>query len=67
MRADGDDAKWIDGRMASIVVALDVIHVHCAAHAWDLENVFAVIQQIRVFPYQFLVAFEVNRINLHDV
>lgn len=38
----------IDRRMASIVVPFDVIHLDCAAHSRNLENVFGVVEQIRV-------------------
>lgn len=61
-----DDPERVNRRVASIVMLLDVIHVHCATHSGDLENVFRVVEQIRILPYEFLVAFEVDRINLHQ-
>jgi hypothetical protein len=48
MWAKRNDPKWIDRRMASIVMPLDVFHVDCTTHARDLKNVFGVIKQIRV-------------------
>lgn len=59
-----DDPKRIDRRVASIVMLLDMFHVYSAAHTWDLENFFRVIEQIWVLAEKFLVAFEMNRINL---
>lgn len=59
-----DDPKRVDRRVASIVMLLDVIHVNRATHTGDLENVFRVVEQIRILPYEFLVAFEVDCINL---
>lgn len=61
-----DDPERVNRRVASIVMLLDVIHVHRATHSGDLENVFRVVEQIWILPYEFLVAFEVDRINLHQ-
>lgn len=49
VRTLGNDTKWIDGRMASIVMLLDMFHVHCTAHPSNLENILCVIEKIRVF------------------
>ena len=54
----------IDRRVASIVMLLDMFHIYSAAHTWDLENVFRVIEQIHVLAKKFLVALEMNCINL---
>lgn len=59
-----DDPIRIDRRVASIVMLLDMFHVYSAAHTWHLENVFSVIEQIRVLAKKFLVALEMNCINL---
>lgn len=64
IRAMRNDSIWINGRVTSIIVLLDVIHVHCAAHARNLEDLFCVIEQVWVLSQQFLVAFEVNSIYL---
>lgn len=61
----GDDPKRVDRRVASIVMLLDVIHVHGATHTAYLKYVFRVVEQIRILPQEFLVALEVNRVNLH--
>jgi len=61
---DGDNSIWVDGRMASIVVLLYVIHVDRAAHAWNLVYVFGVIKQIWIFTQELLVALEMNSIDL---
>lgn len=52
--------------MASVVVFLDMFHVDSGTHARDLEDIFSVIEQIRVFPEKLLVALEMNGINLHS-
>jgi len=51
--------------MTSIVMILDVVHFHSAAHAANLVYVFDVVEQIWVFSYKLLVAFEVNSIYLY--
>lgn len=60
-----DDPKRVNRRVASVVMLLDVIHVHCAIHTGDLEYVLRVVEQIRILPQELLVALEVDRINLH--
>lgn len=64
VRANRNNSQWIHGRMASIIMPLNVFHVHSAAHPGDLENVFGVIEQIGVLSDQLLVALEMNCINL---
>jgi hypothetical protein len=59
-----DDPVGVYGGVASIVVLPDVLHVHCAADARDLIDVLGVVEQVRVFPEELLVAIEVNGINL---
>jgi hypothetical protein len=41
-----------------------VLHIDRAAHARNLVDVLGVIEQIRIFPDELLVALEVNSINL---
>lgn len=48
--AIGNDPNGVDSWMASIVMPLDVLHVHRGTHSMELENVFCVIEQIRVLP-----------------
>lgn len=48
--ANRDYPEWIYRRVATIVVALDVLHIHRAAHAWNLVNVLGIVEQIRVLP-----------------
>lgn len=43
-----NDPIRINGWVASIIVHLDVIHINCAAHARNLEDLFCVIEQVRV-------------------
>lgn len=62
--ASRDDPKWINRRMASVVMPLYVIHVNCAAHTGGLKDVFGVIEEIWVFTHHFLVALEVDRVHL---
>jgi hypothetical protein len=50
IRAKRNDAKWINRRMASIVMPLDVFHFDCTTDARHLKNVFGVIEEIRVLP-----------------
>ena len=64
IRSSRDDPKWIDGGVTPIVMFLDVFHVYCTAHSRDLEDVFRVIEEIRVFAQQLPIALEVNRIDL---
>lgn len=64
VRARGDNPVGIYGWMASIIVLPYVLHVNRAANARNLVDVLGVIEQIWVFPEEFLVAFEVNSINL---
>lgn len=64
IRAKRNDAKWINRRMASIVMPLDVFHVDCTTDPRHLKNVFGVIEEIRVLTKQFLVTLEVDSINL---
>lgn len=49
IRAKRDDPIWIDRRMASIVMPLDVLHIHSARHAGNLIYVFGVVEQIWIF------------------
>ena len=56
--AHRDSPVWIYGRVTSIVAFLNVLHVNRAV------DVLGVIEQIWIFPYKLLVAFEVNRVNL---
>ena len=65
--AKRNNPKGIDGRMASIIMPLDVFHVDCATHARNLEYVFGVIKQVWELTQQFLVTLEVNGVNLHRV
>jgi hypothetical protein len=46
-----NDPKWIDRRMTSIVMQLYMFNIHCTTNARNLENVFGIIEDIRVFPY----------------
>jgi len=62
--AHRDNPVWIYGRVTSIVALPNVLHVHRAANARNLVDVLGVIEQIWIFPYKLLVAFEVNRVNL---
>lgn len=61
-----NDSIWIDGRVTSIIMALDMLHIDSASHARDLIYVFGIIEQIRILSKQFLVALEVNSINLYS-
>ena len=45
-----DDPKRVNRRVASIVMLLDVIHVHGATHTRDLKYIFRVVEQIRILP-----------------
>lgn len=45
-----DDSKRINRRMASVIMLLDMDHVHRATHTRDLEYVFRVVEQIRILP-----------------
>lgn len=63
-RSVGNDSQRVDGRMASVVVPLDVLYVHGGAHSLDLEQVLRIVEQIRVLSDQCLVAFEVDSIDL---
>ena len=62
--SNGDDTKGIDGRMATIVMLLYVVHIHSVRDSWNLIDVLGIIEQIWILPYQFLVAFEVYGIHL---
>lgn len=62
--AQRDDPERIDGRMAAVIMPLDVLHVDRAAHARDLVDLLGVIEDIWVLSQQLLVAFEVDGINL---
>jgi hypothetical protein len=61
-----DNPIRVYGWMASVVVFPYVLHINRAAHARNLVDVLGVIEQIRVFPDEFLVALEVNSINLEN-
>lgn len=60
-----NNCKWIDRRMATIVMQLYMFHVHCVTNARNLENVFNIVEEIWVFPQQLLVALKVNCIYLN--
>lgn len=62
--ASGDNPVGVYGRMASVVVLPDVLHVDSAADARDLVDVLGVVEQVWVFSQELLVAFEVNGIDL---
>ena len=62
--ACGDNPVRVYGRMASVVVLPYVLHIDRVADARNLVDVLGVIEQIRVFPDELLVALEVNSINL---
>ena len=64
VRSNGDNTKWIDGRMATIVMLLYVVHIHCIWDSWNLINILSIIEQIWILPYQLLVAFEMDGIHL---
>lgn len=64
VRTKRNDPKGINGGMAAIIMPLDVFHVDRTTHARNLEYVFGVIEQVRELTEQFLVALEVNSINL---
>jgi hypothetical protein len=59
-----DNPVGVYGWMASVVVLPYVLHIDRAAHARNLVDVLGVIEQIRIFPDELLVALEVNSINL---
>lgn len=61
----GNNSKWIDGRVASIVMLLDMLHMDSATHSRDLIYVFSIVEQIWVLAKELLVALEVNSINLY--
>lgn len=63
--AKRNDSKWIDCRMASIIMLLDMFHMNRATYSFSLVYIFGVIEQIWILSQQFLVAFEVNCINLN--
>lgn len=63
--AKRNDSKRIDSRMASIIMLLYMFHMNRAAYPFGLVYVFGVIEQIWILSQQFLVAFEVNCINLN--
>lgn len=44
-----NDPEWIDGRMAAVVMVLDVLHVDSAANSGDLENVLGVVEDVGIF------------------
>lgn len=48
--AKRDDSKWIDGRMASIIMLLYVLHMNRATYPLDLVYIFGVVEQIWVLP-----------------
>jgi hypothetical protein len=64
VRAERNDSKGIDSGMTSIIMPLNMLHVNSATHARNLEDVFGVVEHIRVISEQLFVAFEVNCINL---
>lgn len=53
---------WSNGGFHSNVAWCDTCP-RCYTHPGDLENVFRVVKQIRILPYEFLVTYEVNRIH----
>jgi len=60
----GHDAEGVDGRMAPIVVVLDMVHVDSAADAGVLKQVFRVVEQIGILTDEPLVGLEVDKIDL---
>jgi hypothetical protein len=65
--ACGDNPVRVYGWMASVVVLPYVLHIDRAADARNLVDVLGVIEQVRVFPDELLVALEVNSINLEKI
>jgi hypothetical protein len=61
-----DNPVGVYGWMASVVVLPYVLHIDRATHARNLVDVLGVIEQIRVFPDELLVALEMNNINLEN-
>src|SRR5262249_30316847 len=62
-RADGEDACWVDGLMAHIVVALDMGEIHRSQHAGPLLEVAGVGAQRRVVDDPPDVALEVANVD----
>jgi len=50
--------------MAREVVHLDVIHVGCLGHSWNLPNFTAVAEDIGVIADHARIALEVDSVNL---
>lgn len=57
-----DDPKRVDRTVASLVMPLDVIHVHGVTLIPGIWNM-SFVQQIWILLYEFLVTYEVNRIH----
>jgi len=60
MRALGHDAKRVDGRVALVVVILDVSHVYRLLHSTHLIDFSKVTIDVRVVTDKLEVGLEVN-------
>lgn len=62
--ADGHDPELVDGRVAPIVVLLDVVHVDRVPDGLHLEQLLGVVEDVGVLADALLVALEVHHIHL---
>lgn len=50
VRSLGDDPERVYRRVASVVMLLNMFHVHSATHSTDLVDIFYVVEDIRILP-----------------
>lgn len=60
VRADGNDAVLVDGRVTALVVVPDVVHVDGVADAWHLVDFAHEIGDVGVLSDGLAVALEVR-------
>lgn len=59
-----DNAEGVDGRMAAVVMLLDMVHVDSATDAGVLEQIFRVVEQVGILADELLVSLEVDDVDL---
>ena len=62
--AHGDDAEGVDGRMAPVVMVLDMVHVDGATNGGVLEQILRVVEEVWVLADELLVGLEVDDVDL---
>src|SRR5690554_6147478 len=63
LRASGNDAMRVDGRVAAEIVVADVIHMHGACHAGQLVDVAQQATQVGIVGDALAVALEVGHVH----